>query len=65
MSIQFAPKISSDSWLNDKEYQDFVKGYYYATTQTRAIPGLAKLTPEEVYFIVEAVNHGMKFQENN
>ena len=63
MNIQIAPKIRFDSWLNSKEYQGFVKGYYFATTQTRAIPGLAKLTPEEVYFIVESVNHGIRRHE--
>lgn len=54
-----APKISKDSWLNDPEYASFVAGYEYATTQTRAIHGLSKVSPEEAYFIYETIKRGI------
>ena len=53
-----APKISKNSWLKDPEYASFVAGYEYASTQTRAIHGLSKITPEEAYFIYEAIKRG-------
>ena len=53
-----AEKISEKSWLNASEYADFVAGYEYASTQTRAIHGLSKITPEEAYFIYEAIKRG-------
>ena len=57
--MYFAPKISDKSWLNDPEYANFVAGYEYASTQTRAIHGLSKITPEEAYFIYEAIKRGI------
>jgi len=51
--------ISKKSWLNDPEYSSFVAGYEYASTQTRAIHGLSKITPEEAYFIFEAIWRGI------
>ena len=53
-----AQKISKESWLNDPEYADFVAGYEYASTQTRSIHGLSKITPEEAYFIYESIKRG-------
>jgi hypothetical protein len=57
--MYFAPKISEKSWLNDSEYDNFVAGYEYASTQTHAIHGLSKITPEEAYFIFEAIKRGI------
>ena len=54
-----AQKISEKSWLNDPEYANFVAGYEYASTQTRAIHSLSKITPEEAYFIYEAIKRGI------
>ncbi len=53
-----SPNISKDSWLNEPEYTSFVAGYEYASTQTRSIHGLSKITPEEAYFIYEAIKRG-------
>ena len=53
-----ASKISNTSWLNAPEYANFMAGYEYASTQTRAIHGLSKITPEEAYFIYEAIKRG-------
>lgn len=59
------PQISKDSWLNSPEYSSFVAGYEYAATQTRAIPGLSKISPEEAYFIYEAIKHGILMSKSN
>lgn len=58
MQLTTAPKISKESWLNDPEYANFVVGYEYAATQTRAIQGLSKISPEDAYFIYEAIKRG-------
>lgn len=55
----YAPQIKPESWLNDPEYVDFVKGYEYAATQTRAITVLAKISPEDAYFIYYAIKRGI------
>ena len=57
--IQTAPRISENSWLNCSEYSKFVTAYKYASTQTRAIEGLSQITPEQTYFIYEAIKRGM------
>lgn len=59
MQLITAPQISKDSWLNDSEYANFVAGYEYAMTQTRAIQGLSKVAPEQAYFIYEAIKRGI------
>ncbi len=58
-----APQIKSDSFLRDKEYIDFVWAYEYASTQTRAIIGLSKLTPEDAYFVFKAIERGIEFRK--
>lgn len=56
--------ISKESWLNDPEYANFVAGYGYAATQTRAIRGLIKISPEEAYFVYEAIKRGSKMSSH-
>ena len=58
LSIVCANEIKDSSWLNEKRFAWFKQGYQYASTQTRAIPILSKLTPEEFYFAVCAINTG-------
>ena len=60
-----APRISKNSWLNEPEYANFVAGYEYAGTQTRAIHGLSKISPEEAYFIYEAIKRGVSMSKSN
>ena len=50
--IVSAPIISKDSWLNHSDYAWFRDGYEYASTQNRAIPGLAAVSPEQLYHTV-------------
>lgn len=65
VSIVSVPQVSEKSWLNNREYRSFVAGYEYATTQTRAISGLSKISPEEAYFIYEAIKHGILMNKSN
>lgn len=58
VDVMIAPKIQKNSWLNDPQYEWFVSGYQYAATQSGAIPGLSKLTPEELYHITSAICRG-------
>lgn len=55
LRIAMAPAIAEDSWLRQEEdYKWFLKGFDYASTQTRAIPGLSRNHPEETYFVVKS-----------
>lgn len=67
MDIYMAPGIKEDSWLNrgDEEFEEFKKGYAYASTQTMAIYGLAKVTPEELYYIWSAMKRGIEREASN
>lgn len=61
MRILFPNKIREDSWImTDPRFEWFKEGYYYAMTQTRAIPALAKVDPEELFFAVSAILRGVK-----
>lgn len=62
IEIPIAPSFPKDHWLNDAEYNWFKRGYEYAATQTCAIPGLSKLTPSEVFYIVTAIQRGTSMQ---
>lgn len=62
--IMLAPSIAEDSWLKDAEYESFRNAYGYASTQSRAIIGLSKVTPEDAYFIYEAIERGLKLQKS-
>lgn len=65
VKVSVAPRISDDSWLHrsDPTFEAFKKGYDYASTQTRAIGPLAKLTPEEAYDVWAAVQRGVEYHE--
>lgn len=55
----FVPKdVRPDSWLHRPAYKWFLRGLSYAQTQTRAIPALAKCTPEELEAAVFAIMRG-------
>lgn len=58
MNILIASKIQEDSWLHEPRFKRFLKAYYYAATQTLAIPVLAKVTPEELYHAYQALKYG-------
>ena len=60
MNVTVAPGIADDSWLHrgDEEFEDFKRGYAYARNVTMAIPALAKVTPEEAFWIWSTVQHG-------
>ena len=60
-----AAQINKKSWLNDEEYKSFIAGYEYASTQTRAIKGLSKISPEEAYFVYEAIKRGVEMSKPN
>lgn len=55
-----APQIAADSWLQESSYATFRRGYDYASGQSRAIEGLAALTPEQTYFVWQAIDRGIK-----
>jgi len=55
-----ANQIGESSWLMEDEFTDFRKAYEYASTQTRAISALSKCTPEEIYFVFDALKDGEK-----
>lgn len=65
MQIYIAPGIKEDSWLNrgDEEFEEFKKGYAYASAQTMAIPGLSKLSPEDLYYVWSAIKRGIENDE--
>ena len=50
--------VKSESWLNGDEYKWFKNGLSYASTQTRAIPGLSVIEPEDLYMVIWAVIRG-------
>lgn len=50
--IQIANEVNANSWLNESRFAWFLKGYQYASTQTRSIPALSETTPENLYFAV-------------
>lgn len=58
--IALANPLSPTSWLNDPRFRWFRDGYLYAQMQTRAIPALASVSPEDLYFAVVSVLHGAK-----
>lgn len=62
--IFVAQEITTESWLRkDPRFAWFVKGYEYAATQTRAIPALASIEPELLYFAVDAIMRANKEEE--
>lgn len=58
ITVHAANPIEPDSWLNADEYKRFRKAYSYASCQSRAIPGLAAISPEDAYFIHSALARG-------
>jgi hypothetical protein len=59
LEIDVAPWISDDSWLREDRFEDFRWAYGYASTQTHAISGLSKITPEEAYYVWASIERGM------
>lgn len=57
----FVPnKIPADSWLRAEGREWFLEGYFYAMTQTHAIPSLAKIPPEDLFFVVSSILRGVR-----
>jgi hypothetical protein len=56
--IVAAEPVKADSWLHQERFKWFLDGYGYASSQTRAIPTLAAVPPEELYFAVCAIVRG-------
>jgi hypothetical protein len=44
--------------LNEERFAWFRQAYSYAATQSNAIPALAKLTPEDTYYLYAALHYG-------
>ena len=59
-----ASAIKEDSWLNDEDYKNFKTAWGYASTQTRAIPAMSAITPEQGYFLFEALKRGEHMHRN-
>lgn len=57
--VKMARGIGASSWLHDQQFQWFRDAYAYASTQTQAIPGLSDVSPEDLYYIVQAFLHQM------
>ena len=53
-----ATTIKDDSWLNDKRHKTFKAAWEYASTQTLAITAMSKITPEQAYYLHEALKKG-------
>src|ERR1035437_7052067 len=63
IQVQIAQGVKTTSWLYDNEsYEWFVQGYEYASGQTRAIPALSQVSPEDLYFAVTAIMRGAKMK---
>jgi hypothetical protein len=58
-----ARKIPDDSWLHEERFRWFREGYAYASTQTRAIPGLAAVDPHDLYSAVWAIMRGAQMPD--
>jgi len=58
LEVAIAPQVSGESWLNEDAWRWLRDLYEYAATQTRAIPTLAKLTPEEFCWALYSALHG-------
>jgi hypothetical protein len=56
--VYMAPTVAVDSWLNEERFAWFRQAYGYAATQSNAIPALAKLTPEDTYYLYAALHYG-------
>jgi hypothetical protein len=56
--MMIASSIRDDSWINDPKYAAFKNAWLYASSQTRAIPAMSKITPEEAYFLFDALKRG-------
>ena len=57
LTVFMAPQIGAESWLNEPEHEWFRTLYRYASTQTRSIPALAALTPEDAYWLYSILRH--------
>lgn len=55
-----AQSIKEDSWLNEEKYDAFRQAWDYASTQTRAIPAMAHMTPEQGWWLLEALQRGLE-----
>jgi len=62
--IQIANPIKDGSWLNDENYELFRAAWGYASTQTRAIPAMAAITPEQAYHLFEALRRGEQMHKD-
>ena len=53
-----ARNIEPDSWLQEERFAAFRAAYAYASSQTLAIPALAALSPEDLFYAYEAFKRG-------
>jgi hypothetical protein len=58
VAVAVAQPIKDTSWLKDAQYIPFIDGLQYAATQTRAIPALAQVSPEDMYFAFSSILSG-------
>ena len=56
--VLVAPQIWEGSWLQRDEFKTYRAAYGYASNQTQAIRALCKLTPEELWYVYEALKSG-------
>lgn len=65
MNVIVAQDIDKKSWLNEPEYKWFKNAYGYASSQTKAIPVLASVSPEELYFTIRILVRGGLIKSEN
>jgi hypothetical protein len=53
-----AREIPEGHWINELRFEWFARGHGYASTQTQAIPALAKCEPGELYHAATAIMRG-------
>lgn len=59
ITMYTAQGIRDDSWLHEDRFADFRTGYEYASGKINAIPGLAKVSAEEAYYIYTLIRRGI------
>jgi hypothetical protein len=60
IAIYTPQPIKEDSWLHNSEHKWFRDGYAYASAQTKTIPALASVTPEDIHYALMLILRGAK-----
>lgn len=55
---ELIPRHDMPEWMLAHEYEWFRTGWSYASTQTYAIPAMAKISPVEAFHLMEAIKRG-------